>query len=37
MRQALEPQDWLTTVVELEPGANIARVHDRLRARQRGW
>jgi mannitol 2-dehydrogenase len=26
MRQALEPQDWLTTVVELEPGANIARV-----------
>jgi mannitol 2-dehydrogenase len=26
MRQALEPQDWLTTVMELEPGANIARV-----------
>jgi mannitol 2-dehydrogenase len=26
MRQALEPQDWLTTVVELEPGADIARV-----------
>jgi len=26
MRQALEPQDWLTTVVELEPGANRARV-----------
>ena len=26
MRQALEPQDWLTTVVELEPGANIARI-----------
>lgn len=26
MRQALEPQDWLTTVVELEPGANTARV-----------
>ncbi|WP_262267933.1 mannitol dehydrogenase family protein [Microvirga yunnanensis] len=26
MRQALEPQDWLTTVVELEPGANVARV-----------
>jgi mannitol 2-dehydrogenase len=26
MRQALEPQDWLTTVVELEPGANHARV-----------
>jgi len=26
MREALEPQDWLTTVVELEPGANIARV-----------
>ncbi len=26
MRQALAPQDWLTTVVELEPGANRARV-----------
>lgn len=26
MRQALESQDWLTTVVELEPGANTARV-----------
>ncbi|MET0532390.1 MAG: mannitol dehydrogenase family protein [Microvirga sp.] len=26
MRRALEPQDWLTTVVELEPGANHARV-----------
>jgi len=26
MRQALEAQDWLTTVVELEPGANRARV-----------
>ncbi|MBM1169452.1 mannitol dehydrogenase family protein [Microvirga arabica] len=26
MRQALESQDWLTTVVELEPGANHARV-----------
>lgn len=26
MRSALEPQDWLTTVVELEPGANRARV-----------
>ena len=26
MRQALAPQDWLTTVVELEPGANHARV-----------
>ncbi len=26
MRRALEPQDWLTTVVELEPGANRARV-----------
>src|SRR5215203_251576 len=26
MRSALEPQDWLTTVVELEPGANSARV-----------
>ena len=26
MRIALEPQDWLTTVVELEPGANSARV-----------
>jgi len=26
MRRALEPQDWLTTVVELEPGANTARV-----------
>jgi mannitol 2-dehydrogenase len=26
MRQALEPQDWLTTVVELEPGANRARI-----------
>jgi mannitol 2-dehydrogenase len=26
MRQALEAQDWLTTVVELEPGANKARV-----------
>ena len=26
MRQALEAQDWLTTVVELEPGANHARV-----------
>ncbi|KFG69299.1 mannitol dehydrogenase family protein [Microvirga sp. BSC39] len=25
MRQALEPQDWLTTVVELEPGVDIAR------------
>jgi mannitol 2-dehydrogenase len=24
MRQALESQDWLTTVVELEPGANHA-------------
>lgn len=26
MRRALEPQDWLTTVVELEPGANQARI-----------
>jgi mannitol 2-dehydrogenase len=26
LRRALEPQDWLTTVVELEPGANTARV-----------
>jgi mannitol 2-dehydrogenase len=26
MRSALEQQDWLTTVVELEPGANRARV-----------
>jgi mannitol 2-dehydrogenase len=26
MRRALEPQDWLSTVVELEPGANAARV-----------
>lgn len=26
MRRALEAQDWLTTVVELEPGANRARV-----------
>ncbi|WP_262266444.1 mannitol dehydrogenase family protein [Microvirga yunnanensis] len=26
MRQALERQDWLTTVVELEPGANRARI-----------
>ncbi|HEY8381839.1 MAG TPA: mannitol dehydrogenase family protein [Microvirga sp.] len=26
MRQALEAQDWLTTVVELEPGQNRARV-----------
>jgi mannitol 2-dehydrogenase len=26
MREALEAQDWLTTVVELEPGANQARV-----------
>jgi mannitol 2-dehydrogenase len=26
MRLALEPQDWLTTVVELEPGANRARI-----------
>ncbi|MGO4573540.1 mannitol dehydrogenase family protein [Microvirga sp. 2TAF3] len=26
MRNALKPQDWLTTVVELEPGANAARV-----------
>lgn len=26
MRQALAAQDWLTTVVELEPGANTARV-----------
>lgn len=26
MRSALEPQDWLTTVVELEPGGNRARV-----------
>jgi mannitol 2-dehydrogenase len=26
MRRALEPQDWLTTVLELEPGANAARV-----------
>ncbi len=26
MRSALAPQDWLTTVVELEPGANSARV-----------
>src|SRR4051812_43460029 len=26
MRSALERQDWLTTVVELEPGANRARV-----------
>jgi mannitol 2-dehydrogenase len=26
MRGALETQDWLTTVVELEPGANEARV-----------
>jgi mannitol 2-dehydrogenase len=25
MRQALEPQDWLTTVVELEPGKARAR------------
>lgn len=25
-RQALERQDWLTTVVELEPGANRARI-----------
>jgi mannitol 2-dehydrogenase len=26
MRQALESQDWLTTVVELEPGVDVARV-----------
>jgi mannitol 2-dehydrogenase len=26
MRRALERQDWLTTVVELEPGANRARI-----------
>jgi mannitol 2-dehydrogenase len=26
MRRALEQQDWLTTVVELEPGANRARI-----------
>ncbi len=26
MRHALERQDWLTTVVELEPGANRARI-----------
>lgn len=26
MRQALESQDWLTTVLELEPGANRTRV-----------
>ena len=26
MRDALERQDWLTTVVELEPGANRPRV-----------
>jgi mannitol 2-dehydrogenase len=26
MRLALETQDWLTTVVELEPGANAARI-----------
>ncbi|MCB5177223.1 mannitol dehydrogenase family protein [Microvirga lenta] len=26
MRQALEAQDWLTTVVELEPGAHAARI-----------
>ncbi len=26
MRDALEPQDWLSTVVELEPGAHTARV-----------
>lgn len=26
MRRALEPQDWLTTVVELEPGANRAGI-----------
>jgi len=26
MRRALDPQDWLTSVVELEPGANRARV-----------
>lgn len=26
MRTALQGQDWLTTVVELEPGANTARV-----------
>ncbi|MCB8822346.1 mannitol dehydrogenase family protein [Microvirga rosea] len=26
MRDALAPQDWLTTVVELEPGAHRARV-----------
>jgi len=26
MRRALEPQDWLTTVVELQPGANRARI-----------
>jgi mannitol 2-dehydrogenase len=26
MRRALEPQDWLTSVVELEPGANRARI-----------
>ncbi len=26
MRAALEPQDWLTTVIELEPGAHTARV-----------
>jgi mannitol 2-dehydrogenase len=26
MRAALEPQDWITTVIELEPGAHSARV-----------
>ncbi len=26
MREALEAQDWLTSVVELEPGANHARI-----------
>ncbi|MFN0114963.1 MAG: mannitol dehydrogenase family protein [Paracoccaceae bacterium] len=26
MRAALEPQDWMTTVIELEPGAHSARV-----------
>lgn len=26
MRRALEPQDWLTTVVEMEPGAHRARI-----------
>ncbi len=30
MRRALEPQDWLTTVVELESSAQIARVSGSL-------